>query len=480
MNFKRGDVIEVEIEDLAFGGKGIARIETENGKYVIFVTNTIPGQIVKAKVLKKRKKHAECRKISIVKHSELEKDIPYQSISGAPYIMLPIEHQEKFKQDSSIDLFRKIGDIQNPIDLFDEFISSPKPYNYRNKMEYSFSVIRHDMYDEQEYDDFGLGFKHTGTWWKVENLDKDSGLFDAEWENKLKDIREWFVASGLPAWHPPKKEGFYRHLVVRKSFSNDQLLINLVTSSEGIEQFDKQAFADFVLSLHGDRIAGIIHTVNDDVADRAKLDKGPSGLIYGKETIVENLLGLDFEISMQSFFQTNPACAEKLYQKVVDYTLEDNDLEGKVIMDLFCGTGTIGQLLASKIKNVKIVGVDIVPSAIENAKENASKNNIDNLEFYAADVGKFLLEYPEYKGKISTIVLDPPRAGIIPKALKRVIELDAERIVYVSCNPATQARDSIELRNAGYALKKFSLVDQFPHTAHVESIMVFEKKKTID
>lgn len=476
MKFKKGDDIEVEIHDLAFGGKGISRIETEEGKYVVFVINTIPGQIVKARVLKKRKKHAECRLIEVLKHSELEQEVPYQKISGAPYISLPIEHQIEFKKTASLDLFRKIGDIQNPIDFFDEYISSPSAFHYRNKMEYSFSVIRHNIQTLEEVDDFGLGFKHTGTWWKVENLDNDSGLFDAEWENKLHLLRQWFEVSNLPAWHPPKKTGFYRHIVVRKSFHDNQLLINLVTSSEGLKQFDKDDFISKVLELHGKRIAGIIHTINDDVADRAKLEHGPSDIIYGKPTITENLLGLNFEISMQSFFQTNPKCAEKLYQKVIDYTIENNNLEDGVVMDLFCGTGTIGQLLAGKVNNLNVIGVDIVASAIENAKKNAAINNIDNVEFYAADVGKFLLEYPQYKNQIDTIILDPPRAGIIPKALQRVIELNAKRIVYVSCNPATQARDAKDLKTAGYEMKKFSLVDQFPHTAHVESIMVFEKK----
>ena len=209
--------------------------------------------------------------------------------------------------------------------------------------------------------------------------------------------------------------------------------------------------------------------------DRAKLEQGPSGLVTGNETIIESILGLKFEISMQSFFQTNPASAEKLYQKVVDYTFEDNDLENQVVMDLFCGTGTIGQILASKTTNTKIIGVDIVASAIDNAKRNAKLNGISDIDFYAADVGKFLKGYPQYEGKIGTIVLDPPRAGIAPKTLKKVISLGAKRIVYVSCNPSTQARDRVELRDSGYELKKFSLVDQFPHTAHVESIMLFEK-----
>ena len=166
----------------------------------------------------------------------------YQPISGAPYITLPIENQHDFKQKAVLDLFSKIANIEAPAALFDAFISSPNTHHYRNKMEYSFSVIRHDLSTNEEVDDFGLGFKRTGTWWKVENLDSDSGMFDEQLENKLHQIRSWLEKTGLPAWHPPKKEGFFRHLVVRKSFSNDQLLFNLVTSSNGIENFDKNQY----------------------------------------------------------------------------------------------------------------------------------------------------------------------------------------------------------------------------------------------
>lgn len=475
MNLKKGAEIELEIEELAFGGKGLTRVQTEQGGFVVFVTNTIPGQVVKAKVLKKRKKHAECRLLEVIKESPLEQECPYQKISGAPYIQLPHDKQIEFKKHASLDLFRRLGNIQNGEELFDEFITSPLLHHYRNKMEYSFSVIRHDIDTNEEHDDFGLGFKRTGTWWKVENLDKASGLFDEEWENKLHLIRDYLISTGLSAWHPPKKEGFFRHIVVRKSFAHNELLINLVTSSDGLDKFDNELFVKKLLEIYGDKIAGVIHTINDDVADRAKLEHGPSDVIYGKHLIVEELLGLKFEISMQSFFQTNPSSAEKLYQKVIDYASEGRDLNGKVIMDLFCGTGTIGQLLSSQLKDAEIIGVDIVPSAIENAKRNAKLNNIEGVKFFAEDVGKFLLNQPQYKGQIDTIVLDPPRAGITPKALKRVIELGADRIVYVSCNPATQARDAGELKAAGYELKKLSLVDQFPHTAHVESIMLFEK-----
>jgi 23S rRNA (uracil-5-)-methyltransferase RumA len=222
----------------------------------------------------------------------------------------------------------------------------------------------------------------------------------------------------------------------------------------------------------GDRFAGLLHTINDSVGDRIQATDGNCTLIYGDNKIVENLLGLNFEISMQSFFQTNPKCAEKLYQKVIDY-VQDTSEKQEVIMDLFCGTGTIGQLIASQIPNAKVIGVDIVPEAISDAKKNAKRNGVEGLKFYAADVGKFLQEYPQYNGTISTVVLDPPRAGIAPKTLKKVVYLNASRIVYVSCNPATQARDTEYLVSCGYQLKKVSLVDQFPHTSHVESIVLF-------
>ena len=213
-----------------------------------------------------------------------------------------------------------------------------------------------------------------------------------------------------------------------------------------------------------------------DKADREKLNNGESKLIVGKDSIFENINSLKFEISMQSFFQTNPKCAEKLYQKVIDYILEYQIDKEHIILDLFCGTGTIGQLI-SKYTSNNIIGVDIIESAIKNAIKNASLNKLDRLKFINADVGKFLFNHPEYQNKIHTIVLDPPRAGIAPKSLRKVTRLNAKVIVYVSCNPATQARDLVTLNEMGYQLKKFSLVDQFPHTSHIESIMLFEKNQ---
>jgi 23S rRNA (uracil-5-)-methyltransferase RumA len=343
-------------------------------------------------------------------------------------------------------------------------------------MEYGFSAIGYDRVAKRDKDEFTLGFKRRGVWWMGDNLDKDSGLFDKQMEDELKNIRAYCIETGLPPWHGPKKEGFFRYFVVRKSFKTNELLCNLVTTSEALDQFDLQKFATFLKGIFGERLAGLLHTINDETGDRTIATSGRINLVYGKDKIVEELLGLNFEISMKSFFQTNPKCAEKLYRKVVEYVLEDQTkVDNTIVMDLFCGTGTIGQIVASKSKNAKIVGVDIVASAIEDAKKNAQRNHIEGLQFYAADVGKFLVAHPEYKNKIKTIILDPARAGIAPKTLQKIIALNADRMVYVSCNPATQARDTELLRAAGYQIKKMSLVDQFPHTAHIETVVLFEK-----
>lgn len=471
----RGEIIEVKISEYAFGGRGIAKIPTENGDYVVFVDNCYPGQLVKARVEKKKKRYAEAKLIDVIERSPEETVSAFQEISGGPYIFVPVEKQEQVKKESTLEIFRRLSNIRDVESKFDAFISSPNHYYYRNKMEYSFSCIEHDVETGEEKDEaFALGFKRRGTWWKVENLNKPSGLFDEEWETKLIQIRNYLLATGLPAWHPPGKHGFFRHIVVRKSFAEDKLLLNLVTSSEGLKKFDIPAFAQFMQDLMGNRIAGLWHTVNDNVADRAKIENGNSTLLFGAPKINETLLGLTFEISMESFFQTNPKCAELLYTKALDYVFEEELKDDEIIMDLFCGTGTIGQILTTRKSNAKIVGVDIVEEAIADARKNAKRNGIDQIDFYAADVGKFLREHPEFQGKIGTIILDPPRAGIAPKTLLKVIELGAKNIVYISCNPSTQARDAETLVQHGFELEKLSFVDQFPHTGHIESIAKFK------
>ena len=473
---KKNQVLALKIEEYAFGGKGIAKIRSEEGDFIVFVPNTLPGQLVKVQISKSSKKYAEAKLIDVLEPSEDEVEVPFQDIPGAPYIQLPIELQHQYKKESTLSLFKRIGKVANIEDLFDEFVSSPNVFHYRNKMEYGFSAIGYDRIAKRDKDEFTLGFKRRGVWWMGDNLNKDSGLFDKQMEDELMNIRSYCIETGLPPWHGPKREGFFRYFVVRKSFKTNELLCNLVTTSGDLDQFDLKKFAAFLKGIFGERLAGLLHTINDETGDRTIATAGSIDLVYGKDKIVEELLGLNFEISMKSFFQTNPKCAEKLYSKVIEYVLEDKTkVDNTVIMDLFCGTGTIGQIVASKSKNAKIVGVDIVDSAIADAKKNAKRNHIAGLQFYAADVGKFLVAHPEYKNKIKTIILDPARAGIAPKTLQKIIGLNADRMIYVSCNPATQARDTEILREAGYEIKKISLVDQFPHTAHIETVVLFEK-----
>ncbi len=457
---------------MAFGGQGIARLPSDQGELVVFVPNTIPGQTVRCRVEKVRKNHLETRLEEVLVPSPDEVDVPYQPIAGAPYATLPVALQEQYKRSTCIDIFRRIGGVQDAEQRFDNFISSPSHWHYRNKMEYAFAAIRYDLHSKTEVDDFALGFKKRGTWWMVENLDADSGLFDEDVETNLHLIRQFCIDTGLPPWHAPKREGFFRFLTVRKSYAQNKLLFSLVTTSHQLQSFNMDGFVQLLRKLFGERLAGLIHTINDETGDRTQPQEGSSTLVYGDDFITEVVHGIPFKIGMQSFFQTNPRCAELLYAKAISY-LSELVREGGTVLDLFCGTGTISQLIAGTLKNAEVVGVDIEPSAIEDARRSAVKHS--NVKFFAADAGKFLQEHPAYSGRISAIVLDPPRAGIAPKTLTRVMNLGAPTIVYISCNPATLARDAKTLEGSGYRLLKFSLVDQFPHTSHVEAVSLFSK-----
>jgi tRNA/tmRNA/rRNA uracil-C5-methylase (TrmA/RlmC/RlmD family) len=311
---KKGEVIKIEIEDYAFGGKGIGRLD--NDQSIVFVKDGIPGQIVNARITKKKKNYAEASITELIEKSPLQIDHDFQPISGAPYIDLEISEQRNMKQKVCFEVFNKIGKLNEPIKYFDEWISSNQFHHYRNKMEYSFSNIQYDLKNNIVIDDaFSLGFKRKGTWWMVEDLDKDSGLFDKDLEDNLKKIRLFLQKTELPAWHPPKKIGFFRHLVVRKSFKSNQLLFNLVTSSKNIKKFNVKEFGNFLVSLFNGRCAGLIHTINDDVGDREKLDKGNSKLIIGKPIIEENINGLSFEISMHRFFSNKSKLCKSIVSK---------------------------------------------------------------------------------------------------------------------------------------------------------------------
>jgi 23S rRNA (uracil-5-)-methyltransferase RumA len=474
--FKRFQTAELLIADMAFEGKGIARVQSDTGQFVVFVPNTIPGQRVLVKMQKVKNSFAEAKLLRVLETSPLEVPVDFQPIPGAPYITLPLDKQHNYKRETTLQLFKRIGKIDAVETLFDEFIASPESLHYRNKMEYSFSAVGYNRETDEEYDGFALGFKKRGQWLSVEPLNKDSGLFDADVENQLHKISEYFSSRGFNAWHALERKGFCRFLTVKKSHVDNKLLINFVSTSSALDRFDQGEFTSFMQSLFGDKLGGLVHTLNDDLGDRPLTTDGTQQLLFGHPTISENILGLRFNISLESFFQTNPASAERLYSKALDYVFERDLGAQNTVLDLFSGTGTITQLLAQRAEGREVIGVEIVKEAVADAKRNAQRNGIEKLKFYAADVGKFLLEHPRYTGKIGTLVMDPPRAGIAPKTLRKVMRLEAERMVYISCNPATQARDMASLQEHGYTLKKFSLVDQFPHTAHIESVALFEKQ----
>lgn len=476
---KKGQIIQDRIGSMAYGGKGIVKINLNEGEYVIFISNTITGQIVKFKIIKRKEKYAEGRLIEIIKKSEIEKKIKYQSISGAPYSTLDIAFQQELKKSQVIDLMKRIGGITDSEKKLDKFIKSPRIWHYRNKMDYSFSSIGFDKKENKVVDEFSLGFKRINTWWIVENLEKDSGLFDKNWEDSLMDIKKYCISTKLPAWNIPQKKGFFRNIVVRKSISEDKLLIELITSSKGLKEFNPDDFVKKILSIHKKRIEGIIHTINDNISDRVDYKKTKSNILFGKNKINETINELTFQVSMSSFFQTNPKAAEKLYSQVCNYVFEEKINDGDVILDLFCGTGTITQIIAKKNKKIKVIGVEIVEEAINNAIKNAKKNNISNVSFFNGDIGKIIEKNPSFENKIKCIIIDPPRSGVAKKSLKKIVNLNSKRIVYISCDPSTQARDYKYLIDEGYELVKFSIIDQFPHTYHIETIGLLEKKHCI-
>lgn len=476
---KIGDIITIKITDLAFGGKGVGKTETG---YVAFIDGALPGQTVRAKLKKCKKSFAHGKIVEVVEASPDEADTGYQTIPGAPWARLPLEIQHQYKQKIVTDLFKKFAktDIKK---IFDKLVPSPLAWSYRNKMEYSFGP--------GEDSDFALGSKKRGQFTVVEDLKNPSGIFAVDFESKMPLLRDYLESTKMPAYIQGEHKGFFRNLVVRKSFAENAYLINLVTSSQNVEKFDPVAFSDFVNKTYGEKLKGLFWTISDHPGDPVnKYEK--QQLLSGEKFLTETLTvkpkvekflteprempPLEFSVSLHSFFQPNPKAAEKLYRTVARYAeLQDNE----VCYDLFCGTGTITQVMAQQVPTAHIVGVEIVPEAVKDAKTNAHKNDLKNCQFICADVRKFLKEKLHKRGsqggRPSTIIIDPPRAGLHPKSLQRVLECRPDKIVYVSCNPATMARDTEKLLAAGYIFKKLSLIDQFPHTSHIECVGKFVK-----
>ncbi len=462
---KKGQIAEGIVERVEFPNKGIAY--TADGDRVI-VKNTIPGQKVSFAVNKVRKGKAEGRLLQVVEPSALEVDSAcphFGACGGCIYQTLPYEEQLKLKSGQ----VKKLMDDAIDGACEYEFLGikpSPKQYEYRNKMEFSFG-------DEYKDGPLALGMHKRGSFYDIVTV-TDCQIVDADFRTVLKATLKFFQEHGQKFYHRLSHEGYLRHLLVRKAAKTGEILIDLITTTQDTgssvtEEELLQAWADVLcgLSLDG-TIRGILHTRNDSVADVVK-NEG-TDILYGEDFFYEELLGLRFKISPFSFFQTNSLGAEVLYSTARDFIKEQNSLDGKTVFDLYSGTGTIAQMLAPVCKEV--VGVEIVEEAVEAAKENAALNGLSNCRFIAGDVLKVLdevLEKPDY------IVLDPPRDGIHPKAITKIIDYGVENMIYISCKPTSLARDLEIFLAHGYTVGKICCVDMFAATPHAETICTLHK-----
>lgn len=450
MMTKKNELIEFTIEEVEFPNKGKGSYEGIE----VRVKGGIKGQKVRARVDRKRKGYIEAKIVEVVERSSLEKNLSNIDESGScSYESLVYEDELKLKEEQVLALFKKAGfeDIN-----YLGIEASPIVEGYRNKMEYTFG-------DEVKDGPLVLGLHKKGSFYSI--VDSDGcNLVDSDFTNIRKAVMNYFRELGTSFYKKKSHEGFLRHLVIRKALSTGEILVNLVSSSQG--ELDKEGFVNILLELKlKGKVVGILHTINDSLSDVVKADK--LELLYGRDYIIEEILGLRFNISPFSFFQTNTFGAERLYSIVREFA---GNIDDKLVFDLYSGTGTIAQIMAAVAK--KVVGIEIVEEAVEKARENAKLNNLNNVEFIAGDVLKAVDELEE---KPDLIVIDPPRDGIHPKAINKIIDFKPERYVYVSCNPVTLVRDLKTFVERGYRIEKVKLMDMFPRTAHVECVVLMSR-----
>lgn len=454
---KKGQVWEGIVKEVDFPNKGKVFLPEEDR--TVIVKNTVPGQKIRFSVNKIRKGKAEGRLLEVLKPSE--KEIPsvcphFGQCGGCTYQNLPYEEQLAMKESQ---IKKMMDEAVNGKYVWEGVKPSPVKQAYRNKMEFSFG-------DEYKDGPIALGMHKRGSFHDIVNV-TDCQIVDEDYRKILDCTLEAARESGLLYYHRMKHTGYFRHLLVRKAVKTEEILVDLVTTTET----DAQAFLDtwvkklLELELDG-KMAGILHTKNDSVADVVK-DEGTE-VLYGQDFFYEELLGLKFKITPFSFFQTNSLGAEVLYETAREYI---GDINEKVIFDLYSGTGTIAQILAPVAK--KVVGVEIVEEAVEAAKENAALNGLDNCTFWAGDVLKVIDELGEVP---DLIMLDPPRDGVNPKALMKILNFGVDRLVYIACKPTSLARDLEMIQGRGYKVEKISCVDLFPNTYHVETVAVMSRE----
>ena len=471
---KKGQIVEGIIERVDFPNKGILR--AEDGTRVI-VKNAIMGQKVSAAVNKVRKGKGEGRLLEVLEKSALELPEPgcvhYGICGGCTFQSLPYEEQLSMKEQQVKDLIDAVITEENKGYEFLPIKASPRPKAYRNKMEFSFG-------DEYKDGPLALGMHKRGSFYDIVNVG-ECQIVDEDFRRVLKITLEYFKERQIPFYHKLRHTGYLRHFLVRKAAKTGEILVDLVTTTQtdGLGAETESILLDgWVKALceetYDGVLKGILHTKNDSVADTIK-NEG-TDILFGQDFFYEELLDLKFKITPFSFFQTNSLGAEVLYQTAREFIGDALDDEAsQTVFDLYSGTGTIAQILSPVAK--KVIGVEIVEEAVVAARENAALNGLTNCEFIAGDVLKVIdtiEEKPDY------IVLDPPRDGIHPKALEKIIRYNVPQMVYISCKPTSLARDLEVLQARGYKVKKVQCVDMFPATGNVETVVLLSQQKPDD
>lgn len=453
---KKGQVYEGTIEKVEFPNKGIVSVEGEDKK--VLVKNGIPGQKIKFCINKMRKGKAEGRLLEVLEKSPLETREPVCSIfpdcGGCMYQTMSYEEQLQMKARQVKDILDAaiVGDYE-----FEGVKASPKEFAYRNKMEFSFG-------DEYKDGPLSLGLHKKGSTYDVLTA-FDCKLVHEDMTKILTCVLTYFKERNASYYKKMQHVGYLRHLLLRRGDITGEILVNLVTTTQ--EEWDLAPLVEALLDLQLEgKIVGILHILNDSLSDAVQSDE--TRVLYGQDYFYERLLGIEFKVTPFSFFQPNSRAAEVLYSTVRDYL---GDMKGKTLYDLFSGTGTIGQILSPVAE--KVIGVEIVEEAVEAANENAARNGITNCTFLAGDVFQVLDEIEE---KPDVIVLDPPRDGVHPKALPKILDYGVDTIVYISCKVTSLARDLEMLQAKGYRVVKAVAVDQFCHTVHVEVITLLQKR----
>ena len=463
---KKGEIYEGVVERIDFPNKGRVHVEGET----VTVKNAIPGQKIRFQINKKRKNRMEGRLLEVTEKSPMEKRDPvcsiFPSCGGCMYQTMSYEDQlamkagqvKKLLDDALVEAgqVNEAGEADYP---FLGIKGSPKEFAYRNKMEFSFG-------DEYKDGPLSLGLHKKGSTYDVLTA-CDCKIVHEDFTKILTCVLAYFKERNASYYHKISHEGYLRHLLVRRAENTGEILVNLVTTSQ--EEWDLMPLVQEVLGLPLEgKVVGFLHIINDSLADVVKSDE--TKVLYGQDYFYEELLGLKFKITPFSFFQTNSRGAEVLYSTAREFVGETKD---RTIFDLYSGTGTIAQILAPVAKEV--IGVEIVEEAVTAAKENAEANGLTNCSFLAGDVLKVIDEIEE---KPDFIVLDPPREGIHPKVLPKIVDLyRCEKMLYISCKPTSLARDLVEFAKYGYRVEKVCCVDMFPGTVHVETVVLLSQLK---